>query len=144
MTADASAEINVQQAVPLFLVAKMEASLQFYVDRLGFKMTNKWIDDGKLRWCWLELGGASLMLQEFKREGHDSWVPESRVGVGVSIYFICRDALALYREFSQRGVEVKRPVVGNRMWVTSLEDPDGYQLYFESPTDASEESQYGE
>jgi hypothetical protein len=28
------------------------------------------------------------------------------------------------------------------MWVTSLEDPDGYQLDFESPTDAPEETEY--
>lgn len=84
------------------------------------------------------------MLQESKREGHDSWIRESKVGFGASSYFIYRDALALYREFIARGVEVKRPFVGNRMWVTSLEDPDGYQLHFESPTDAPEESQYEE
>jgi hypothetical protein len=22
--------------------------------RLGFEMTKKWIDEGKLRWCWLQ------------------------------------------------------------------------------------------
>jgi hypothetical protein len=28
------------------------------------------------------------------------------------------------------------------MWVVSLEDPDGYSLHFQSPTEAPEESQY--
>jgi hypothetical protein len=28
------------------------------------------------------------------------------------------------------------------MWVTGVADPDGYQLYFESPTDAAEESEW--
>jgi hypothetical protein len=51
---------------------------------------NKWIDEGKLRWCWLEIGDAALMLQE------------SRLEVG---------------------------------------DPDGYKLFFQSKTDAPEESE---
>jgi len=66
-------EPNVKQAVPLFAVSNMEQSLSFYVNGLGFTMTNKWIADGKLRWCWLKLGGAAIMLQEFKKEGHNSW-----------------------------------------------------------------------
>src|ERR1044072_4057386 len=93
-------EANVQQAVPFFRVSSMEKSLHFYVAGLGFEMTRKWTPDGdgKIRWCWLELGNAALMLQEFRKEGHDSWVPESKVGVGVSICFQCKDALALYKD----------------------------------------------
>lgn len=75
---------NVQQAAPFFGVPDIETSLRFYVDGLGFAMTKKWIDEGKLRWCWLDLGGAALMLQEFRKEGRESWVPEGKVGVGVS------------------------------------------------------------
>ena len=131
---------NVRQAVPFFMVASMEDSLRHYVDGLGFTMTLRWISEGKLRWCWLERGGAALMLQELRAE----WVPADKVGVGVSICFICDDALALYREFTARGIEARRPFVGNGMWVTSLQDPDGYQLHFESTTDAPEESEYTE
>ena len=137
-------EVNVKQAVPFFLVSNMEASLRFYVNGLGFEMKNKWIDDGELRWCWLEIGTAALMLQEPRKEGHDSWKPEGKVGVGVSVCFQCKDALALYREFTSRGIEAKRPFVGNAMWVTVVKDPDGYTLDFESPTDAPEESEYSE
>jgi hypothetical protein len=35
-------------------------------------------------------------------------------------------------------------VVGNGMWATSLRDPDGHDLHFESVTDAPEESEYME
>ncbi len=137
-------ESNFRQAVPMFAVSDMQASLSFYVDGLGFEVTHKWIDDGKLRWCWLEIGEAALMLQEFKKEGHDSWVPQGKVGEGVSINFQCLDALAIYREFRSRSVPVTKPFVGNAMWVTSVTDPDGYNLFFESPTDAPEESEYVE
>jgi catechol 2,3-dioxygenase-like lactoylglutathione lyase family enzyme len=136
--------MNVQQAVPFFAVANMEESVRYYVDGLGFEMTKRWIVAGKLRWCWLELGGAALMLQEFFKEGHDSWVPKGKVGEGVAICFTCEDALAIYREVTSRGIEASNPCVGNGMWVTSLRDPDGYKLEFESPTDVPEETVFGE
>jgi len=135
---------NVKQAVPFFNVSNIEESLRYYVDGLGFEMTYQWVDEGKLRWCWLQLGGAALMLQEFRKEGHDSWAPTGKVGEGVSIYFICEDALAIYREVTSRGIKASRPFVGNRMWVTPLSDPDGYKIFFESYTDAPEETVFSE
>ena len=144
MSVEAKLEVNVRQAVPFFWVSEMEKSLRYYIDGLGFAMKNKWTPDGKIRWCWLEIGEAALMLQEFWREGPDANVPTEKVGVGVSICFTCRDALAIYRELKNRGVEAKRPFVGNSMWVTEVTDPDGYKLFFESPTDSPEESEYVE
>jgi catechol 2,3-dioxygenase-like lactoylglutathione lyase family enzyme len=47
--------VGVEQVVPLLMVQSMEASLRFYVDGLGFTMTHKWMDEGELRWCWLQL-----------------------------------------------------------------------------------------
>jgi lactoylglutathione lyase len=142
MNTETKTEANVKQGVPFFGVSDMQASLRFYMDGLGFEMTNKWIDEGKPRWCWLELGNAALMLQEFRKEGHDSWVPSCKLGEGVSICFMCEDALAIYRELRSRGVQAKKPFVGNRLWVTGVADPDGYRLYFESPTDEPEKTEY--
>jgi predicted lactoylglutathione lyase len=144
MTVATTTESNVQQAVPFFWVHDIEASLRFYIDGLGFKKTTEWVDDGKLRWCWLELGGAAVMLQEFWQSGQHRNVTTDKLGAGVSINFICNDALALYKEFKARGVVSRKPFVGNRMWVTHVADPDGYNLYFESLTDAPEESEFAE
>lgn len=132
----------VQQAVPFFMVSSMEASLRFYIDGLGFEMTKKWTPDGdgKVRWCWLELGEAALMLQEFRKDQPPFSGQEGKLGIGVSICFVCTDAVKLYREFRSRSVDASRPFVGNAMWVTSVRDPDGYRLDFESYTDAPEES----
>ena len=129
-------EPNVTQTVPMLGVTDMEASLRFYVDGLGFEMTHKWTPRGKIEWCWLQLGGAALMLQEFKKK------PEGKLGQGVSLNFQCKDSLAIYHEVTARGRKVKNPMVGNSMWVTTLTDPDGYALHFHSPTDAPEESEY--
>src|SRR5690349_19029843 len=95
---------NVRQAVPFLAVSNMTASLHFYVEGLGFKMTKNWIVEGQVRWCWLEIGEAAVMLQEFRTEGKDSWKPSGKVGEGVTLTFICDDALALYREFRSRSV----------------------------------------
>ena len=141
MTTATTADANVKQTVPFFMVHDIEASLRYYIDGLGFKKTVEWVPDGKLQWCWLELGDAALMLQEFRKPGAHANVPTDKLGVGVSICFICNDAVALYQEFKARGVEAKRPFVGNRMWVTHTTDPDGYRLDFESPTDAPEDSE---
>jgi hypothetical protein len=54
--------------------------------------------------------------------------------------FICDDAVAFYRELTRRGIQATRPVVGNGMWVTSLRDPDGYSVEFESYTDLPEDT----
>ncbi len=67
-------------------------------------------------------------------------MPAGKVGEGVSICFICEDALAIYRQVTSRGIQASRPFVGNAMWVTSLSDPDGYRIDFESYTDVPEET----
>ena len=144
MSVGTAIESNVQQAVPFFMVDDIQASLRFYVEGLGFRKTIEWTPEGKLQWCWLEHGGAAVMLQEFWKSGHHTNVPTDRLGVGVSVCFMCRDALALYREFKSRGLDAKRPFVGNGLWVTDIVDPDGYRLSFESPSDAPEETEYTE
>ena len=129
---------NVQQAVPFLMVSNMERSLRFYVEGLGFTRTKQWIVDGKIRWCWLEIGNAAIMLQEYLL----TRVPVGKLGEGVSVCFQCKDALAIYHDAIAHGFEPRRPFVGNAMWVTVISDPDGYKLDFESPTDAPEESVY--
>jgi catechol 2,3-dioxygenase-like lactoylglutathione lyase family enzyme len=142
MDAPMAAESDLQYAVPFFAVSNMERSLRFYVDRLGFEIADKWIHEGTVRWCRLQRGGATLMLQDFRRDGGKSWSPDGPLGLGVSIMFICSDALSIYRELTAQGLAPSLPVVGNGMWVTSLRDPDGYSVEFESQTDVPEDTTF--
>jgi lactoylglutathione lyase len=123
------------------MVTDMEASLRFYVDGLGFTTTVDWQPHGKVEWCWLQLGGAALMLQEYR----PGLRPDATRGVGVSVCFMCDDALAIYRATGAKGLTAeKKPFVGNKLWVVHFKDPDGYDIYFESPTEAPEESELDE
>lgn len=145
MLSDATVPPNVKQAVPFFMVTDIEASLRFYVNGLGFAITTEWRPErarGRIQWCWLQLGSAAVMLQEYWRDGAPGGAPEGRLGQGVSVCFMCVDAIAIYHEITARGVAAKRPFVGNGLWVVSVQDPDGYRLDFESPTDAAEETVY--
>ena len=148
MTVATITTANVKQAVPFFGVTNMESSLRFYVDGLGFKMKHQWVPDqaedhpdGRIHWCWLELGDAAIMLQEFWPGGR----PTQALGTGASVSFMCEDALALYRQFKTRGIQTRRcPFIGNRLWVVPVTDPDGYRVEFASPTDAPEETELEE
>ena len=82
---------NVKQVVPFFMVSNLQESLRFYVDGLGFVMTKQWEQEGKIEWCWLEIGDAALMLQEYRKGKR----PDGKLGQGVSICFTCDDAIAL-------------------------------------------------
>ena len=135
---------NLRQAVPFLNVKDIEASLRFYVEGLGFTITRQWSPGGRIRWCWLERDGVAIMLQEYWKDGQPGGWPAGVLGQGVSICFICADAIAVYHDSQARGLNPSRPFVGNNLWVTSFTDPDGYRLDFESPTDVPEETVYSE
>lgn len=132
-------KINVKQAVPFFMVSNMDKSLNFYSSGLGFQLIDKWEPNGKMEWCLLQLENVSIMLQEY-RQGP----PNDKLGEGVSVYFICEDALSIYEQMIIHGLQPSEPFVGNTMWVVGLKDPDGYNILFESPTEVQEETLYSE
>ena len=132
---------NVKQAVPFFMVKDMKASVNFYVKGLGFSMAESWVDNGKLKWCWLVIDSAALMLQEYDEKNN---MPQGKPGEGVEIFFLCEDALAIYSQITSNGISASEPFVGNKMWVVQVKDPDGYKISFESFTDVAEETKYSE
>ena len=138
-----SSQPNVQQAVPFFMVSNMEASLRFYVEGLGFKRTKQWIPDaesGKSAGA----GSNSATPPSCSRSTFPENPLQQTLGEGISVCFQCKDALAIYHEARARGLNPKTPFVGNGLWVTGFNDPDGYKLDFESPTDVPEETVYSD
>jgi lactoylglutathione lyase len=137
-------EPNIQYCINLLMVSNMEASLKFYVEGLGFKIVNTWTPRGKVEWCWLQRDGGPLMLQEAGVTTEKPYLTDDKPGAGVSLWYQCKDSLALYHEFKEKGIAVDEPFVGNNLWDVHLKDPDGYNLHFESPTDVPEETTYSD
>ena len=131
--------MNVKQAVPFFMVVDMERSLRYYIDKLRFEIKIKWEPNGRIEWCWLQIGEAAIMLQEYREQ-----VPGEARGKGISICFMCDDALTIYSRLTSQGLEVPEPFVGNNLWVVQCTDPDGYNLCFESPTPITEGTTYSQ
>lgn len=141
MSANPAPAHNVTGLIPLLMVTSMERSLTFYIGGLDFKMQNRWIPDGRLRWCWMSLGAAALMLQEASESTREKMAADGMLGNGAALYFQCSDAVAVYREAAARGIPALRePQVGNFSWEVFFTDPDGYRINFSSPTDLPEET----
>ena len=123
-------------ARPVLHVADVEASLRFYVNRLGFTSPWRHNEDGRARVAQVDRQGCALMLS-------DMW-PEK---IGKALMFISlnvepatREAAiaavdALRAELEAKGVPVKEGSWGYRLLV--VDDPDGNQLFFNYPSEAT-------
>ena len=121
-------------ARPVLHVTDVEASLRFYVDRLGFTSPWRYEEGGRARVAQVERQGCALMLA-------DTW-PEK---IGKGLIFIStnggqetREAAiaaldALRAELEVKGVPVKEGSWGYRLLV--VDDPDGNQLFFNYPNE---------
>jgi catechol 2,3-dioxygenase-like lactoylglutathione lyase family enzyme len=121
-------------ARPVLHVTDVEASLRFYVDRLGFTSPWRHDEDGSARVAQVDRQGCALILA-------DTW-PDK---IGKGLMFISLNvepatheaavaALdALRAELESKGVPVKEGSWGYRLLV--VDDPDGNQLFFNYPSE---------
>ena len=121
-------------ARPVLHVTDVEASLRFYVDRLGFTIPWCYDEDGKAYVAQVDRQGCALILAK-------TW-PEK---VGKGLIFISlnvepetREAAiaaldALRVELEAKGAPVKDGSWGYRLLV--VDDPDGNQLFFNYPNE---------
>jgi catechol 2,3-dioxygenase-like lactoylglutathione lyase family enzyme len=125
-------------ARPVLHVTDVEASLRFYVTRLGFTIPWRYEENGKAHVAQVDRQGCALILA-------DTW-PEK---IGKGLMFISlnvepasREAEtaaldALRMELEAKGVSVKEGSWGYRLLV--VDDPDGNQLFFNYPAEAASE-----
>jgi|SRR5690348_13423435 len=123
-------------ARPVLHVTDVEASLRFYVDRLGFTSPWRYDEDGRAHVAEVDRQGCAVILA-------DTW-PEK---IGKGLMFISlnvepptREAAAvavdaLRSELESRGVAVKEGSWGYRLLV--VDDPDGNQLFFNYPAETA-------
>jgi catechol 2,3-dioxygenase-like lactoylglutathione lyase family enzyme len=118
-------------ARPVLHVTDVEASLRFYVDRLGFTSPWRYDEGGKAHVAQVDRQGCSLILA-------DTWPAK----IGKGLMFISLNAEpetqvaaldALRAEFEAKGVAVKEGSWGYPLLV--VDDPDGNQLFFNYPKD---------
>jgi uncharacterized glyoxalase superfamily protein PhnB len=117
-------------------VTDVQASLDFYINRLGFTSPWRYEEGGKVHVAQVDRQGCALILA-------DNW-PEK---AGKSLMFISlnvepptlevatRALDALRAELESKGVAVKDGSWGYRLLV--IDDPDGNQLFFNYPNEGA-------
>ena len=129
MNNDSAPLANIKQALPFMMVKDIASSLQFYSDGLGFQKIKYTLNGDRVVWCQLQRGGAVLSLQE-----NSTKIPEELAlkCTGMSVCIQCNDTMALYHEFTAKGLRPTKPYLDTHTWIMLLKDPDGYLLSFES------------
>jgi len=128
--------VNDWFARPVLHVTDVEASIRFYVDRLGFAAAWRFGEGGETLVAQVERSGCTLILSS-------QW-PE-KVGKGlvfVSLNVEPREVAVaaldgLRTELESRGASVRDGQWGYRLLV--VEDPDGNLLYFNYPNEPGDD-----
>ena len=127
-------------ARPVLHVKNVEASLLFYVNRLGFTSPWRYDENGRASVAQVDRQGCALILA-------NHW-PEK---IGKGLMFISLNAEregqvaaldTLRAELEAKGVPVKDGSWGYRLLV--IDDPDGNQLFFNYPAEKASDKSSGD
>ena len=119
-------------ARPIFSVTDVEASLRFYVDRLGFTTSWRFDEAGKAYVAQVDRQGCAIILSSHWPEKIGKGLLFISLNVEPPTHEAATAALdELRAELETKGVAVKDGWWGYRLLV--VDDPDGNQLLFNYP-----------
>jgi catechol 2,3-dioxygenase-like lactoylglutathione lyase family enzyme len=119
-------------ARPILNVKDVEASLHFYVDKLGFTSPWRYDEDGQAHVAQVDRQGAAIILARTWPEKTGQGLIFVSLNVEPPTYEASTAALDLLRaELEAKGVAVKDGSWGYRLLV--VDDLDGNQLLFNYP-----------
>lgn len=119
-------------ARPVLHVSDVDASIRFYVERLGF--TSPWRHDevGRVVVAQVDRQGCALILSSHWPDK----VGKGLIFVSLDVEPDTRDAQIAALDALRAELAAKSVAVGDATWgyrVLVVEDPDGNQLYFNYP-----------
>lgn len=123
--------LRLRSVTPTFTVDDLDRSLRFYADGLGFEVSERWEEEGKLLGVMLTAGSTQFGLSQ------DDWSRgrDREKGVGFRIWAATEQDLdELAQRLRQKGIEHDGPKTeswGSR--TLTVVDPDGFKLTFSSP-----------
>jgi catechol 2,3-dioxygenase-like lactoylglutathione lyase family enzyme len=123
-------------ARPVVHVMDVEASLRFYVNRLGFTSAWRHNEDGRADIAQVDRQGCALILADS--------CPE-KIGKGLMFIFLnvkpeSREAAVTALDALRAEPEVKGVLVTEGWWgyrLLVVDDPDGNQLFFSCPNETA-------
>lgn len=123
-------------ARPIINVTDVEASLRFYINKLGFTSPWRYEENGRAHVAQVDRKGCSLILAKTWPEKIGKGLMFISLNVEPPTPEVATAALdGLRKEFEAKGVAVKDGSWGYRLLV--VDDPDGNQLLFNYPAEVS-------
>lgn len=105
-------------------VRDQQRALEFYTEKLGFRVVTDQPFDDKQRWIELGIGRSGTGVVLFTPPGQ-----EDRIGAFTSISFVADDVKATWRELAAKGVVfIQEPEEADWGTAAIFSDPDGNQF----------------
>jgi uncharacterized glyoxalase superfamily protein PhnB len=123
-------------ARPILSVSRLESSLRYYIDKLGFTSPWQYNENGRVYVAQVERQGCAILLAENWSEKTGKAALFISLNVEPETPETATAALdALRAELESKGVRVKEGNWGYRILV--VDDPDGNQLLFNYPAETA-------
>lgn len=105
-------------------VSDQQRALEFYTEKLGFRVTTDQPMGAGQRWLELEVPGATTRVVLVTPPGQ-----EDRIGTFSNLVFACADIEQAYQEMLDAGVEFAQPLKREPWGAGAIfKDPDGNQF----------------
>jgi len=119
---------------PFFIVSDIKASVDFYVNKLGFKVIYMGPDDGPY-WAMIGRGPVSIMLKAIADDIKPIPNHTRHEWARWDAFVSADEPDQLFEEFNSAGVTFKEPIHNNSDGLRGFEiiDADGYILFFGRP-----------
>ena len=127
---------NLTYVSPCFIVANLNTSVSFYVDKLGFEVRYMGPDDGPF-FAIVGRDNVSIMLKAIApgilpvpNHTRHEWAR-------LDAYISTADPDKLFEEYSSRDITFHQPLLddGDGLRGFEVADADGYMLFFGRPKD---------
>lgn len=116
---------------PFFIVADLQLSVAFYVNKLGFEIWHMGPDEHPF-FAMVGRGPVSIMLKQIAPDVKPAPNQTRHPWASWDAYISAPDPDILFEEFRSRGVEFYKPILNNSDGLRGFEvkDADGYILFF--------------
>lgn len=128
---DSEATRNLTSISPFFIVKDLRTSVDFYVERLGFRLAFEGPADGPF-YAGVSRDGVSIMLKAILPDVLPCPNHTRHEWARWDAYIYTLDPDPLFNEFKQRGVSFVKELsfIDDGLWGFEITDADGYVLAF--------------
>ena len=129
---DEGAKRNLASIRPSFIVKDLQASIAYYIERMGFQLDFQGPDDGRPFYGQVSRDGIGIFLKKISSDVLPRPNHTRHEWARWDAYIYTLDPDTLFNEFKQRGVSFVQELsfIDQGLWGFEITDADGYVLAF--------------